>query len=93
MGDVITVICAVLGLGLGALGGYRAGSVFSARRARFWTAVALLFALCIGAAAWALARDATWIAGGSVGVLTGGLTGLKYGSDKELRKLLNPRGR
>lgn len=90
---VIIVLGAVAGLVLGALGGLKLGMASSGHPARFWIAVALLFTATVVVTGQALIADAMWLAASALGVLAGGLTGLKYGRDAVLRSLVTPPGR
>jgi uncharacterized protein YcfJ len=80
----------VAGLAAGGFAGFKVGSRVTGRRARFWLiAVALLVGSTV-VLAYALRIDAMWLTGTALGILAGGLTGLKYGWDAELRSLLSP---
>jgi hypothetical protein len=83
----------VIGLAAGGFGGFKAGSALTSRPATFWVVVGLLFAVAVVTMTQALRTDALWLAGTALGALAGGLTGLKYGRDVELRSLLTPPGR
>ncbi len=83
----------VIGLAAGGFGGFKAGSALTGRPATFWAVVGLLFAVAVVTMTQALRADALWLAGTALGALAGGLTGLKYGRDVELRSLLTPPGR
>lgn len=90
---VLMGIGIVVGLALGGYGGFRVGSAVVGRRRRFWLIVALLFVVATAILGQALHADAMWLAGLALGVLGGGVTGLKYGSDEQLRSLITPPGR
>ena len=83
----------VVGLALGGLGGLKVGAVLTNRPVWFWVVVAALFVVAVLLTGQALTTGAMWLAGATLGVLAGGLTGLKYGRDVELRSLLTPPGR
>jgi len=83
----------VVGLALGGLAGLKAGAALTRRPVWFWTVVGALFVVAILLTGRALSTGAMWLAGSALGGLTGGLTGLKYGRDTELRSLITPRGR
>ena len=93
MSYVILTFAGLVGLAVGAVAGFKIGSVIGGRRPTFWLLVALLFIVTTVAVAQATRTDALWLAAAALGVLAGGLTGLKYGSDAELRSLVTPRGR
>jgi hypothetical protein len=83
----------VVGLVLGFLAGLKAGAVLMHRPVWFWLGVGVLFVAAVLVTGEALLAGAMWMAGAALGVLTGGLTGLKYGRDAELRSLITPPGR
>lgn len=83
----------VAGLAAGGLLGLWAGMRLSARPVWFVVAIVALFGATVAGMARGLSADALWLAGLSLGLLGGGLTGLKYGRDAELRSLLTPPGR
>jgi hypothetical protein len=90
---VLIGLGAVVGLGVGLILGLRVGTGLSARPKTFWMVIAALFAASIVVTGLALQAQMVWLAGMALGTLTGGLTGLKYGRDAELRSLVTRRGR
>ncbi len=90
---VVLAIAAVVGLAAGLAAGYKAGSALVGRRFWFWASVALLFVVSTAIVGAALLGDRLWLAVAMLGLLTGCLTGMKYGWDTELRTLLNRSGR
>jgi hypothetical protein len=75
----------VVGLALGAWTGYALGKRFEARRKRLWWVVGFGFVLAglIDAAGFAVGSSAITL--GSVGLMAGFLTGVKYGGFPEVR--------
>lgn len=90
---LVLVVAAVVGVLIGVVPGYKAGSSLAGRRLWFWVSVALVFALAIGVVGVALLAELQWLAVGTLGVLTGMITGMKYGWDSELRSLISRSGR
>ena len=90
---VLMGIGLLTGLAVGGLAGFKLGSAVTGRRTRFWIIAIALLVLSTVLLAQALRIDAMWLAGAALGALAGGLTGLKYGWDAELRSLISPPGR
>jgi hypothetical protein len=87
------VLGAVGGLVVGAVLGLWLGDRLKASTAKLLVGVGVLFVACTWAATAGLQSSNPWVVGAAVGALAGGLTGMKYGRDSELRRLISPRGR
>ena len=82
LADVAAVVC---GLAIGGLSGYAAGRSVVASRRRFWLAAGLGIVACVALDIVGVSLDSSWIMVGSLGVMAGWLTGLKYGGIAEIR--------
>jgi hypothetical protein len=90
---VLVALGALVGFGVGLILGLKTGSVLGERPKTFWVVVAALFVAAVVVAGLALQGEMVWVASMALGVLAGGLTGLKYGRDAVLRSLVTPPGR
>jgi hypothetical protein len=82
---LLQIIAGAAGLAVGGLAGYAVGRRVVADRRAFWWAAGLGVAACVGVDMAALAIGANWLTVGSLGVMAGWLTGLKYGGIAEIR--------
>ena len=73
------MLLALAGLALGGLAGWRYATRHAMSDARYWILNSFVFVVCLGACAAGIATDARWGIVGSLSVLAGGLSGLKYG--------------
>ena len=81
----LTVIAVAAGLALGAVGGYRAGRQAEGLPARYWTLNGVAFIGALGLDIAGLFVHQAWLSYGSLGLMAGLITGLKYGYSPDLR--------
>ena len=81
----LTVIGVVAGLALGAVGGYRAGLQAQGVATRYWTLNGLAFVSALGLDIAGMFVHRAWLSYGSLGLMAGLITGLKYGYSPDLR--------
>ncbi len=79
----------LIGLALGGLVGFKIGSAWKRFGFRFWAFVVALFAAAVVSIAYGIRSETMLVTGVALGGLTGGLTGLKYGGDEDLKRLLS----
>ena len=82
---VAIVLGIVVGLVLGALGGLRAGAWARGFAARYWTLNAAALLGSLGLDILGLFVRQPWLSYGSLGLMAGLITGLKYGYSPTLR--------
>jgi hypothetical protein len=74
---------AVAGFAIGVAAGLGVGRALGLRSSwAFWLANAGAFAIGVAVAVYGLWLDASWVYLGGVGIVGGGMTGLKYGSGR-----------
>jgi len=82
LADVVAVVC---GLAMGGVTGYAVGRAVVGSRRRFWLAAGVGFLGCVVADVMGARFGLSWATVGSLGVLAGWLTALKYGGIAEVR--------
>ena len=85
MSGLADVAAVAGGLALGGLSGYAVGRGVVASRRAFWWAAGSGIVACVAVDILGLVLGANWLMVGSLGVMAGWLTGLKYGGIAEVR--------
>ena len=92
MSVVWQVVAGLAGLALGFAAGWRLGRRLEGKTARFWIWAIVLFVACTAAAVAAHTNGLRALGVACLGALAGVLSGMKYGSSPDLRRIVSTRG-
>jgi hypothetical protein len=74
----------VAGLGIGIFGGLKVGEMIRGRARTYWILSGVAVLVCMALDFVGLATGQLWLALGSIGLMGGSITGLKYGYSESI---------
>lgn len=84
MSLLVTIVAVVVGLVGGIFGGLKAGELVRGRARAYWALNGVVVVVCMLLDFAGLATGQLWLAVGAIGLMGGGITGLKYGYSESI---------